>query len=83
MLIIGFEIGLDRMRKYLSIAVAVERLVALYWPQRYYTANHSHIMQYVFKIGLIWSILDALAMISEDDLNKVRNFKIKTLDQRE
>lgn len=82
-MIIGFEIGLDRMRKYLSIAVAVERLVALYWPQRYYTANHSHIMQYVFKIGLIWSILDALAMISEDDLNKVRNFKIKTLDQRE
>ncbi|KHN87915.1 hypothetical protein Tcan_18792 [Toxocara canis] len=74
----GFEIALDRMRKLLTIIIAVERLYAVYLPSNYYLMAHVKFARWCCGVAALWGLFDALAMIAEDDLFQIRMHCVTT-----
>ncbi|MFH4976368.1 hypothetical protein AB6A40_003077 [Gnathostoma spinigerum] len=67
----AFEVGLDRMRKILTIMIAVERAYALHFPSEYYVMDHYKFAKNVCLVSATWSAFDTVAMIVEEDLTVV------------
>uniref|UniRef100_A0A914ZDE0 G-protein coupled receptors family 1 profile domain-containing protein n=1 Tax=Parascaris univalens TaxID=6257 RepID=A0A914ZDE0_PARUN len=74
----GFEIALDRMRKLLTIAIAVERLYAVYLPSEYHLMDHVKFTRRCCIFATLWGLCDSAAMIAEDDLFEIRMHCVTT-----
>ncbi|VDN01200.1 unnamed protein product [Thelazia callipaeda] len=73
-----FEIGLDRLRKILTIGIAVERLCAVYLPSRCYLMDHYKFASRFCILGSVWGFCDSLAMSLEDSIYEVRMHCVTT-----
>ncbi|KAF8370577.1 hypothetical protein PRIPAC_77006, partial [Pristionchus pacificus] len=69
----AFEMGLDRMRAILALAIALERLFAIIRPRSFFLTDHRKNAHRICAFGFTWSVADALFMIFEDGLSPVLN----------
>ncbi|GMT31618.1 hypothetical protein PFISCL1PPCAC_22915, partial [Pristionchus fissidentatus] len=74
----AFEMALDRMRAILAIAIALERLFAIYRPRTFFLSDHKKNAMKICAFGVVWSVLDALFMIFEDGLSPIRTHCVST-----
>ncbi|GMS93355.1 hypothetical protein PENTCL1PPCAC_15530, partial [Pristionchus entomophagus] len=74
----AFEMALDRMRAILAIAIALDRLFAIFRPRSFFLTDHKKNARIVCAFGLIWSIIDALFMVFEDGLSSIRMHCVST-----
>lgn len=70
------------MRKLLTIAIAVERLYAVYLPSEYHLMNHVKFARRCCIFATFWGLCDTAAMIAEDDLFKVNSSMLKNYSFR-
>ncbi|VDK17931.1 unnamed protein product, partial [Anisakis simplex] len=74
----AFEIALDRMRKLLTMTIAIERLYAVYLPSQYYLMHHIDFARRCCLVSTLWGCFDAIFMIVEDDLFQIRMHCVTT-----
>ncbi|VDN37952.1 unnamed protein product, partial [Gongylonema pulchrum] len=67
-----FEIALDRVRKILTIAIALERNYAVFFPSQCYVMDHYKFAYRFCMLAVIWGTCDSLAMVAEDSFEKIR-----------
>uniref|UniRef100_A0A914ZF78 G-protein coupled receptors family 1 profile domain-containing protein n=1 Tax=Parascaris univalens TaxID=6257 RepID=A0A914ZF78_PARUN len=66
------------MRKLLTIAIAVERLYAVYLPSEYHLMDHVKFTRRCCIFATLWGLCDSAAMIAEDDLFEIRMHCVTT-----
>ncbi|VDN18841.1 unnamed protein product [Gongylonema pulchrum] len=66
-----FEIALDRVRKILTIAIALERNYAVFFPSQCYVMDHYKFAYRFCMLAVIWGTCDSLAMVAEDSFEKL------------
>ncbi|KAF8385369.1 hypothetical protein PRIPAC_74511 [Pristionchus pacificus] len=74
----AFEMALDRMRAILALAIACERLFAIFRPRTFFLSDHKKNALKVCAFGAVWSIADALFMVFEDGLSQIRTHCVST-----
>ncbi|GMR31122.1 hypothetical protein PMAYCL1PPCAC_01317, partial [Pristionchus mayeri] len=74
----AFEMALDRMRAILALAIAIERLFAIYRPRTFFLSDHKRTAKIVCTFAGVWSVADAIFMIFEDGLSPIRTHCVST-----
>ncbi|GMT05044.1 hypothetical protein PENTCL1PPCAC_27218, partial [Pristionchus entomophagus] len=74
----AFEMALNRMRAILALAIAIERLLAIYRPRTFFLTDHKQNAKKVCAFAAVWSVSDAMFMIFEDGLSPIRTHCVST-----
>ncbi|CAD6199502.1 unnamed protein product [Caenorhabditis auriculariae] len=68
----SFEFAFDRIRHVITLAIALERIYALFCPGEYFFLDHQWIAIKVCTIAAVWAVFDMAFLIVEDNIFMVR-----------